>query len=364
MNLLILAPASNVHTLRWCNAFDQMGHKVYLASQHKKINGYNEDIEFIDLPVKNIFGYYLNSYILERKVKDLNIDVVNIHYASGYGTLGRLLGFVNTVVTTWGSDILIYPKKNIFNKKILIKNLRCAKKITAASYILAQETSLYTKTKVDIVPFGVVVNDFKKDLRNLCEKIKNDEKIYIGTVKSLEDVYGIDILIRAFHFLITELLVDKKELSKKLYLKIVGDGSLEKKYKKLAVDLNIHEKIIFKPKVQHSKVKSELDSLDIFCALSRSESFGVSVVEAGINKLPIIVTEVGGFKELISNHYNGILVPNEDFRTAARALLFILNNPILAQEIGENAYTEFSQKFDWNNNVKSMLDIFYSLSES
>ena len=362
MNLLILAPANNVHTLRWCNAFDQLGHKVYLASQHKKVNGYNENIEFIDLPVKNIFGYYLNSYTLKNKVKYLNIDVVNIHYASGYGTLGRLLGFSNTVITTWGSDILIYPKKNFLNRNILIKNLKCAKKITAASYILAQETSIYTKTKVDIVPFGVVVNDFNKDLRYLCEKIKNKEKIYIGTVKSLEDVYGIDILIRAFHFLITELLADKKELSEKLYLKIIGDGSLEKKYKKIARDLDIYEKIIFKPKVPHSKVKSELDSLDIFCALSRSESFGVSVVEAGINKLPIVVTEVGGFKELISNHYNGILVPNEDFQAAGRALLFILNNPMLAQKLGENAYCEFSKKFDWNNNVKNMLDIFSSLS--
>lgn len=69
------------------------------------------------MPVKNIFGYYLNSYILENKVKDLNIDVVNIHYASGYGTLGRLLGFVNTVITTWEVIFWSIPKKIFLIKK-------------------------------------------------------------------------------------------------------------------------------------------------------------------------------------------------------------------------------------------------------
>lgn len=363
MNLLVLAPANNVHTLRWCNAFDKMGHKVYLASQHKKLNGYSENIEFIDLPVKNIFGYYLNSYTLKNKVKYLNIDVVNVHYASGYGTLGRLLGFNKLVVTTWGSDILIYPKKNFLNKNILIKNLKKAEKITAASYMLAQETKMYTKKNIEIVPFGVEVKYFENYFRNLKKKIINNENIYIGTVKSLEDIYGIDVLIKAFHFLINDLLKNEKEISAKIFLKIVGDGSLERKYKDLAKKLCIDNKIIFKPKVQHTDVRLELDSLDIFVALSRSESFGVSVVEAGINKLPIVVTDVGGFKELIKNNYNGLLVPSEDHKSAARALLSFLLNPDLANELGENAYVGFSEKFNWDNNVKNMLDIFSSVNE-
>ena len=361
MKLLILAPASNVHTLRWCNAFDDLGIKVYLASQHKKISGYNSGVEYIELPIRNSLGYYFNIFFLKRKMVNLNIDIVNVHYASGYGTLGRLLGFSKTVLTTWGSDILIYPKIKKLNKKILIKNLNSATRITAASKMLASETKLYVNKDIDLVPFGVVLENFENKSRNFLNKINSNEKIYIGTVKALEDIYGIDVLIKAFKFLVNDLLDSEKSLKDRLYLKIVGDGSKEVEYKLLAKRLGIEEKVIFMPKVQHIEVQEVLSSLDIFVALSRSESFGVSVVEAGINKLPIVVTAVGGFKELIRNEKNGILIENENYQDAAKAILFLLKNPNLAKQYGESAFFEFSDNFNWDDNVDTMLGIFSDL---
>ena len=68
---------------------------------------------------------------------------------------------------------------------------------------------------------------------------------------------------------------------------------------KLAQDLGIEKKVIFKGFIESALVPSALNSLDIFLAFSRSESFGVSVIEASSCCLPVVVSNVNGFKETV-----------------------------------------------------------------
>ena len=57
---------------------------------------------------------------------------------------------------------------------------------------MAKEIGLYTKKKVAVIPFGVDTEIFKPHKRN------KTNKIVIGYIKSIEKIYGIDLLIKAF----------------------------------------------------------------------------------------------------------------------------------------------------------------------
>ena len=57
-------------------------------------------------------GYYLNAPLLQRLAEKIKPDVVNAHYASGYGTLMRRAKLKNTVLSVWGSDVYDFPYKN------------------------------------------------------------------------------------------------------------------------------------------------------------------------------------------------------------------------------------------------------------
>ena len=107
-------------------------------------------------------------------------------------------------------------------------NLSKADVITATSLMLKKETQHYVQTgqKVHHIPFGI---DTEKFIVN--SELKDNNIIYIGTVKSLEEKYGISCLIQAFAKV--KMQITNVELI------IVGAGSLFDKLVKLAENLGI-----------------------------------------------------------------------------------------------------------------------------
>lgn len=92
-------------------------------------------------------------------------------------------------------------------------NLKKADKILSTSNVMAKETKLYTNKDIEVTPFGIDIEQFKP---MVFESLFDKDDIVIGTVKSLEEVYGIEYLIRAF-----KIISDKYE-NLPLKLLIVG----------------------------------------------------------------------------------------------------------------------------------------------
>ena len=76
---------------------------------------------------------------------------------------------------------------------------------------------------------------------------------------------------------------------------------------------------------------------------------------------PVIASDVAGFKEVIENDSNGILVPKNSFKEAADAMSFYIENPDKALEKGANARVRVMQHYDWNKNVELMLSVYRKL---
>ena len=94
MKILYIAPASVNHTVRWVNAMVKKGHDVYLISLKQHSQGENKidkRVKIHYLPFKGGIGYYLNSIQGRILLKKIEPDIINTHYASGYGTLSRII---------------------------------------------------------------------------------------------------------------------------------------------------------------------------------------------------------------------------------------------------------------------------------
>ncbi len=135
---------------------------------------------------------------LKQAIKAFQPDVVHAHYATSYGMLGASSGFHPLIISVWGSDIYEFPIKSFLHKSFLKRNLRKADYIWSTGEAMAKEASKYTSKNIDITPFGIDLNAFKPmNVKSLF----NDEDIVIGTIKSLESNYRIDLLIGAFEIL-------------------------------------------------------------------------------------------------------------------------------------------------------------------
>jgi glycosyltransferase involved in cell wall biosynthesis len=282
-------------------------------------------------------------------INDFKPDILHAHYASSYGLIGALSGFHPFILSIWGSDVFEFPKKSFINKYIFKAILNKANTILSTSNIMAKEVNLYTKKKVLITPFGIDLDKFKPfKVDSLFSK--ND--IVIGTIKSLEDIYGIEYLLNAFKLLNDNL----KALSLKLL--IVGNGSLQYNLKKLAQELDIESQTIFLGAVSNQEVPKYLNMLDVYVALSKQESFGVAIIEASACNIPVVVSDVGGLPEVVENNHTGFIVPKENSVLAAEAIEKLVLDINLRDEIGFNGRERVSKQYDWNICVDTMINIY------
>ena len=111
MVIALLAPGSSIHTVRWANAFVFRGHRVHLITQHAPSDDLVPSVSVHLLPHFSGAGYLLNGPRLKRILRTIRPDVVNAHYATGYGTLVRSCSEFPVVLNVWGSDVYDFPRK-------------------------------------------------------------------------------------------------------------------------------------------------------------------------------------------------------------------------------------------------------------
>lgn len=360
--IAFLAPINSIHTIRWANAVSAKGHDVSVFTQHRGRNGtLDTNVKVHFLPITSKLGYFLNVFYLKKIIKKINPDFFHIHYASGYGTLARLSGASPSILSVWGSDIYLFPKKSKFCLNILVKNLKFAKLITSTSFDMEKEILKICpslKEKLSVVPFGINTEIFKP-LNNKKEEHKKN--IYVGTVKSLEKVYGIDILIRGFKHLLDDLARDYEDLAKNINLFIVGGGSSYKELNSLVDELGVSNRVKFLGPIDHSEVPQILNKLDIYVAVSRSESFGVAILEASSCGIPVVVSSVGGLKEVVVDDLTGKIIPPEDFISLSKVLKDLILNNDKRIEMGHSGRRRVLELYNWSENVNTMESLYLEL---
>ena len=358
MKIIFLGEAGSIHTIRWVNSLSEKGIEVILVSLKGEVDTVgkiNDNVKVIYLPFGTKLGYYLNIFAFKKIISKEKPDLINAHYASGYGTLGRLSGFNKKLLNVWGSDVYDFPNESKIKKRIIEKNLKNYTAIASTSYCMAEETKKYLENKskeIFITPFGVDTEKFK----NLNIEKKENE-ITIGIVKTLTEKYGIEYLIKAIKELENILGIENY---KKIKLLIYGKGELKNKLEDLTKELQIEDKVIFKGYISNEDVPKALNEMDIFVVPSilDSESFGVAAVEAMACEIPVIASSVGGLKEVIVDKETGYLVPKKDHKEIAKYLKKLILDKNLRTSLGKNGRKRVLENYDWNSNVDYMIKIY------
>jgi glycosyltransferase involved in cell wall biosynthesis len=362
MKILLLADPSSIHVKRWANSLCRKGIAVFIFgfSSFDRSEYLNEIIiDSINISHErinhgNIFQkiIYLKSFFYLRKIlNSFKPDIVHAHYASSYGLLGRALNFHPFIISVWGSDVFDFPQRSFFLKKILEYNLSGADKILSTSQVMRDELKKYTDKKVEVTPFGIDINMFKP----ICKTYVSDKPIVIGTVKSLEEIYGIQYLIKAFK------IIKDKYPDNNIKLLIIGEGSYETELKNLCSKLEVENDVEFTGKKEYEKLEEYYNKLDIAVFLSKSESFGVAVLEASACEKPVVVSNVGGLPEVVEDNVTGFIVEKENPDDAAASMEKLIFNENLRKEMGSNGRKRVEQFYNWNNNVDQMIKIYENI---
>lgn len=361
MRIALLAGVTSIHTIRWANGLAERGHEIHVITCHSGGDPLLEKVTAHELPYKPPQGYFLNKFSLRKILASIQPDVLNAHYASGYGTLARLSGFHPCVLSVWGSDVYDFPEKSFLHRMLLKKNLLFADVVCSTSHVMAKQTRMICPElkEIPVTPFGVDTELFKP-----MPELRDEQYITIGTVKKLAPKYGIDLLLKAFAHAREALKREDPETANRLRLMIVGSGPQEKELMQLADNLAISDQSRWVRRVPHTDVPKYLNQMDIYVALSRldSESFGVAIIEASACGIPVIVSDVGGLPEVVKDGETGMIVEKENVQEAGLSIVKLVKDSKLRRNMGKNGRQRVKDLFDWEANLEEMEKVYKRLA--
>jgi glycosyltransferase involved in cell wall biosynthesis len=355
LRVVLVANALSIHAKRWLFGLIDRKYETHLITCHSPCESCISDHTKI-LPYPPGYGYYCNVFHLNKMLKLLKPDIVHVHYASGYGTLMRLTRYRPYILSVWGSDVFEYPDRSTVCLWRVRKNLKSAAEVCATSNVMARRTMTLCPqlSHIHVTPFGIDIGAFRPTMET-----RDSSCLTVGTVKTLERGYAVDILLRAFAKAKEQLSDNFPELAHALRLRITGQGSEESNLKKLAASLGIEHITYFQGAVPHASVAAELNRLDIYLAVSRcEESFGVAVLEASACAVPVIVSDRGGLPEVVEHERTGIIVPAENVEQTAQAIVRLATNPQLRKEMGEAGRRFVCEKYDWQVSLDIMENVY------
>ncbi|MGG3912717.1 glycosyltransferase [Rossellomorea vietnamensis] len=350
MKVILLAPSKSIHTHKWAMFYKEKGIQVKVVtfpSHYSEENASQVDTFVLPKILPGKLSYFSSVFALKKLIKEFQPDILHAHYVSSYGVVGAMANFHPYYVSVWGRDVFQFPQQGNVNKQLVQFALKKADVICSTSKVMAEETNLYTDKHVYVTPFGVKMEYFNPE----SNQMKAEKKI-IGTVKALEDKYGIRDLVNAF------AIVHKENPETELL--IVGDGRQRKEYEELVVQLGIDHVTTFTGRVPNEEVPDYIKKMMIFAVPSTedSESFGVAAVESMACGVPVVVSNVGGLPEVVVDGVTGIVVPKENHQKLAEAFTQLIQDPVRASKMGEAGVKHVLEHYNWVDNAHYMLSLY------
>lgn len=193
---------------------------------------------------------------------------------------------------------------------------------------------------------SVVYNGMDVDLfQNTGEKREENALLFVGNTEDSKK--GLIYLFEAMTLLPEEVT-----------LTIVDDGPPKKM---TAADMikkyNLGHRVKFTGKLSYDALVSMYSRKTILVMSSLFEGFGLPAVEAMSCKTPVVVTTSGSLKEVVSEDC-GILVPPKDLVALKDAILKLLGDKKLREQMGENGRKRAVENFSWPVAAKNTLEVY------
>lgn len=346
MKIAMVSAASSIHTVKWVRALIGRGHEVCLFSllRHPLAQG-NEDIPVCYVGKGKAWDYTFAAKELKEEIINFSPDIINVHYASGYGSMVRYTELHPVVLSVWGSDVYDFPQKSFFHRRIIEKNLRFADVVASTSHVMAKHVKdrLGYKKEIVITPFGVDTSLFIPSCK------EEGEPFTVGIIKALEPKYGVDYLVDGFAKFLTYLPAGQSAR-----LLIYGKGSCKEALAAKIEDLELCGCIRLMGHLPNAEIPEAICRMDVCCLPSILESFGVAAVEAMACSVPVIASDVDGFLETMEDGVTGFIIPKENSDAIAEKLFLLYNNEELRRQMGKSGRQRVLRLYDFSENVKEM----------
>lgn len=309
----------------------------------------------------SLFKEFKLMHELYSILKEIKPTVLHLN-SSKLGVIGACIGRIARIkkIIFVAHGWAFNEKRPSWQKKIFyilywITILLSTKTICVSKQTRDQISFLpFLKKKLVTIYNGIQIPEFytKEEAREKLHTqfpFLDTHKKWIIILAELHYTKGHDLLIEAVSSL-------QKDLSE-YQIVCVGSGEREGKLKALTHHKNLDTYVFFTSFLLDAP--RYLKAFEAFCLPSRTEALPLSVLEAGLAKIPVIASEVGGIPEIIEDEVNGFLFEKENVEELKEKLQIIIGLPVEQKvEITENLYKKIEDDFSLEKMIDDTLSIF------
>jgi glycosyltransferase involved in cell wall biosynthesis len=177
--------------------------------------------------------------------------------------------------------------------------------------------------------------------------------LFVGSFRRTHLGKGLPVLMEAIKLL-------RQEGREDVHLVMVAEGELEAHFLHLASDLGIADRVVHARGVSREELPLYYRDADVFVLPSVwLEAFGLVLAEAMASGTPVIGSRIGGIPYVIGDA--GLLVEPGDVGGLAAALRKVLDDPVLALELGARGRQRVLQEFTWSRTAARTLEAYADL---
>lgn len=199
-----------------------------------------------------------------------------------------------------------------------------------------------------IIPNGVDVKHFSPDVAPIEQFC--DGKINILFLGRMEKRKGLNYLLEAYRQV-------KQEIPNSRLL-VVGPGiRLRHKYEKHVMRHGLKD-VVFIGYSSYQDLPRYYKTADIVCSPATGcESFGIILLEAMAVGKPIVASDIEGYASVVTHGTEGLLVPPKNAEELAKALLSLMTDKTLREEMGTRGRLK-ALEYDWDKIARKILDYY------
>ncbi len=350
---------------------EQEGHEVYIFTfgDAEVVDNEKNVIRTAGVPVTDT-GFYLNLRYSQHARRLLySMDITHVHHPFVSGSLAirycvpRNIPIVFTNHTRY--DLLTQAYLPLLPDTISEGALKAylAPFYRACDLVIVPSPSMRKVMQdhfglaapVEVIPNGLDLTAYRAGVQPIdrAEFGFSGSQVFATYVGRLAPEKNLSMLLRAFYGV--AMTYDHVRLL------IVGDGPDRENLEALAKHMDISGKVFFTGMIDYKDIPRYFAASDFFVTPSRSETFGLSTVEAMASGLPVLGIDAPGSVDIIKDGVSG-LITADDLAVFTAKLVLLFTNHNLRQVMGKNAI-QASRKYDIQTTTSQLLVHYIELVE-
>ncbi len=304
---------------------------------------------------------------LKQIIQEFKPDIVHTHAAKA-GALGRKAAKacgVPVIVHTYHGHVFHSYFGILKTRLYKLIEQRLAKQsdgIIAISPLqkeeLAVQHRICSAEKIRVIPLGFDLGKFQENLTEkrtqtrLHYQLKEDE-IAVAIVGRLVPIKNHGLFLEAVEQVLAQNI--------RARFFIVGDGSEKTTIEATVNQLNKKYGECITMTSWITDIATFNAGMDLICLTSDNEGTPVSLIEAQACNLPVISTDVGGVRDIVSEGETGFIVPRRSVHAFAEKLAFLINNKEIREKMSQNGWKFVEEQFHYTTLVRNMENYYREL---